>query len=157
MKNKEKVYTGAEWYPDFIRIRTLAITDFSDLASDVLEGVFTPLDDEDTAKELLLMLDHLYGISSTVRSDHILNLFQEVDGVLPGDKNKMTLPIRNFLDMGPEDRLMFRVGRRAGVLSSLDDMKNPSLMDRVLKIKAHYGVTLDNVDEFTSTIIKRFI
>jgi len=143
--------------PDFIRIRTLAITDFSDLAKDVRDGLFTPLNDVDTAKELLLMLDHLDGISATVKSDHILNLFQEVDGVLPADKEKITRPIRTFLDMSPEDQMMYRVGRRAGVLSSLDDMQNPHLMGRVKDITDQYRIRLDNVDEFTSKIIRQII
>lgn len=59
--------------------------------------------------------------------------------------------------MSLEDQMMYRIGRRAGVLSSLGEMEKPPLMDRVKDIKNQYRVTLDNVDEFTSEIIKRFI
>ncbi len=92
--------------PDFIRIRTLAVTDFSELAMDVKEGRFTPLNDVETAREILLFLEHLEGISSQIRSDHILNLFQEVEGRLPRDKETVTKPIRQFLGMPPEDQMM---------------------------------------------------
>ncbi len=43
----------------------------------------------DAARELLLWLEELSGITSTIRSDHVLNLFPEIDGALPGDKAKM--------------------------------------------------------------------
>lgn len=143
--------------PDFIRIRTLAVTDFSELAQDVKAGLFTPLNDVEASCELLMMLDHLAGITSAVKSDHILNLFQEVDGVLPMDKERITQPVRTFLAMAPEQQMRFQIGRRTGVFSSLDDMDNQNLLARVEKTKKQYRVTLDNVDEFTRTIMKRFI
>ncbi|MCG8617323.1 MAG: radical SAM protein, partial [Desulfobacterales bacterium] len=143
--------------PDFIRIRTLAVTDFSDLAKDVGSGDFTELNDEGAARELLLMLEHLDGIDSIVKSDHILNLFQEVDGVLPGDKEKITRPIKTFLSMSEDERMMFRIGRRIGIFSSLADMENPALLARADDARQEYGVTPENIDEFTRAVIKRFI
>lgn len=143
--------------PDFIRMRTLAITDFSELAMDVRAGRFTPLNDVETAKELLLFLEHLKGITSQVKSDHILNLFQEVDGRLPGDKNKLTKPIRKFLIMTPENQMMYRIGRRAGIFSQLADLENSKLMAHAQQVKERYGVTEDNLDEFTDAMIKQFI
>lgn len=143
--------------PDFIRIRTTAVTDFSDLAKDAAAGLFTPLDDVEIARELLLMLDHLEGITSTVKSDHIINLFQEVDGVLPGDKERITAPIRAFLEMDRESQVIYRIGRRTGLFSSLADMGNPQLMARVEQTRQEYGITPENVDEFTRAMMKRFI
>ncbi|MCG8684731.1 MAG: radical SAM protein [Desulfobacterales bacterium] len=143
--------------PDFIRIRTLAVTDFSDLAKDVRDGLFTTLNDVQAAEELLMMLDHLEGIASAVKSDHILNLFQEVDGVLPDDKQKITEPIRRFLALLPEDQMRFMVGRRTGILTSLADMDNPGMTARLDKTIQQFGITPENVNEFTSTIMKRFI
>ncbi len=143
--------------PDFIRIRTLAITDFSDLSLDVQAGRFTPLNDVDTAKELLNFLDHLKGITSAVKSDHVLNLFQEVEGLLPGDEAAIKAPIHQFLEMDPENQMLYRIGRRTGIFSNLSDLKNPRLLAHVIQAKERYNVTLDNLDEFTAAIIKRFI
>jgi len=143
--------------PDFIRIRTLAITEFSDLSLDVQAGRFTPLNDVDTAKELLNFLDHLKGISSAVKSDHVLNLFQEVDGFLPDDETAIKAPIHRFLKMDPENQMLYRIGRRTGIFSSLKDLKNPRLLAHAMQAKERYSVTLDNLDEFTAAIIKRFI
>lgn len=143
--------------PDFIRMRTLAVTEFSDLDRDVKAGLFTQLNDVDTAKELLTFLEHLDRITSTVKSDHILNLFQEVDGVLPRDKDVITSPIKEFLAMDAERQMIYRVGRRTGVFSQLADLERPDLLAHAKDAQDRYGVTVDNVDRFTETIIKQFI
>ncbi len=143
--------------PDFIRMRTLAITDSSNLAKDVKAGLFTPLNDVDTAKELLMFLEHLDGITSAVKSDHILNLFQEVDGNLPRDKDAIISPIKEFLAMNLEQQMLYRVGRRTGIFAQLTDLKHPDLLARAEAARDRYKVTVDTLDQFTETIIKQFI
>ena len=143
--------------PDFIRIRTLAVPDSSDLATDVREGRFTKLNDVETAQELLLFLENLEGITSTLKSDHILNLFQEVEGVLPQDKSAMIAPIKKFLAMPPEKQMLYRVGRRTGIFSNLNDLNHPDLVRNAEAAGLGYGVTPDTVDEFTDKMIKQFI
>lgn len=143
--------------PDFIRIRTLAVPDSSDLATDVREGRFTKLNDVETAQELLLFLENLEGITSTLKSDHILNLFQEVEGVLPQDKSAMIAPIKKFLAMPPEKQILYRVGRRTGIFSNLNDLNHPDLVRNAEAAGLGYGVTPDTVDEFTDKMIKQFI
>ena len=143
--------------PDFIRIRTLAVPDSSDLATDVREGRFTKLNDVETAQELLLFLENLEGITSTLKSDHILNLFQEVEGVLPQDKSAMIAPIKKFLVMPPEKQMLYRVGRRTGIFSNLNDLNHPDLVRNAEAAGLGYGVTPDTVDEFTDKMIKQFI
>ena len=143
--------------PDFIRIRTLAVPDSSDLADDVRQGTFTIPNDVETAEELLLFLERLDGITSTVKSDHILNLFQEVEGVLPRDKSAMTAPIKAFLAMPEEMQMIYRVGRRTGIFSSLNDLNRPDLMRHAEAARERYGVTVETVDEFTVKMMKQFI
>ncbi len=70
--------------PDFIRIRTLAIPENIELYKDYKSGVFKKTGDVQVAEELLQFLDHLDGVTSTIKSDHILNLFQESQGFLSG-------------------------------------------------------------------------
>ncbi|HKL49068.1 MAG TPA: radical SAM protein, partial [Desulfuromonadales bacterium] len=99
---------------DFIRIRTLAIPEVVELHKEIEAGTFKPLDGKQKAEELLIFLDHLQGINSTVKSDHILNLLQEVEGRLPQDQGSMTAPIRAFLAMEPQKQMFYIVGRRTG-------------------------------------------
>ncbi len=143
--------------PDFIRIRTLAIPEAVDLYQDVQSGRFTPLGDIEKAAELLLLLDHLEGITSTVKSDHILNLFQEVEGRLPEDKLKMTAPIRSFLAMESDQQLLYLVGRRCGIFTELSDMEDTELRRHAEKALAAHHVTLDNVESWAAEMMQRFI
>jgi len=143
--------------PDFIRIRTLAIPEQVELFKDVQSGDFAPMGDVEVVEELLLFLDNLNGIKSTVKSDHILNLIQEVEGKLPDDQERMTAPIRRFLAMPDEDKLLYMVGRRAGIFSRLEDLYDPELAVHAERVRTTYQVNLGNVEEFTAEMIKRFI
>jgi hypothetical protein len=143
--------------PDFVRIRTLAITKNSELFKDYQSGAFTKIGDVRIVEELLLFLDSLHGITTTIKSDHILNLCQEVEGRLPEDKERMTAPLRKLLAMEPEEQVIYIIGRRAGIFSRLDDMNDPELLKHAEKTRDAYQVTLDNVDDFVAEMTKRYI
>jgi uncharacterized protein YbcV (DUF1398 family) len=143
--------------PDFIRIRTLGLPENIELYKDFQSGAFIKPGDVPMAEELLLLLDNLKGITSTVKSDHILNLFQEVEGRLPEDKERMTAPLRAFLAMPAEEQLIYMVGRRTGIFSKLEDLHDSELCNHAEKARAAHRVTLDNVDDFTLEMMKQFI
>jgi radical SAM superfamily enzyme YgiQ (UPF0313 family) len=143
--------------PDFIRIRTLAIPGETELYLDCRAGRFSKMGDIETARELLLFLEHLDGITSTVKSDHVLNLFEEVEGKLPGDKESMTAPIKEFLSMYSQQQVLYMVGRRAGVFRRLGDMNDPVRLRHAENARQAHNVTIENVDDFTAEMVKRFI
>jgi radical SAM superfamily enzyme YgiQ (UPF0313 family) len=143
--------------PDFIRLRTLAIPNHTELAGDRDQGRFEKLGDRDTAEEVLLFLEHLSGITSMVKSDHILNLFQEVEGRLPDDQAAMTGVIRDFMALAPEAQVVFQAGRRLGLLARFADMEIPERRRRAEQAVASYGIRPDNVDTAVEEIMKRFI
>jgi radical SAM superfamily enzyme YgiQ (UPF0313 family) len=143
--------------PDFIRLRTLALPHHTELYADFEAGRFTKLTDRAMAEETLLFLEHLAGISSTVKSDHILNLFQEVEGRLPAAKTAMTRVIRDFLALPPEEQVLYQVGRRLGFFTCLADMAAPERRSRVEQACRHYGIHAGNVDATIDDLMKRFI
>ncbi len=143
--------------PDFIRIRTLAPPSGTQLFEDVQNGSFSKLNDVQVAQELLTFIESLDGIESTIKSDHILNLIQEVDGTLPRDKEKMIAPIQKFLCMNTDKQLIYRIGRRTGIFANLEDMNNPELMKHVENTQKMHNVTKDNLDQFTDEMMNRFI
>jgi hypothetical protein len=143
--------------PDFIRIRTLAILETTDLNADCASGEFDPMGDVEVAQELLRFLQELEGIDSVVKSDHILNLFEEIGGQVSGGKADLTAPVRRFLGMQADEQVLYIVGRRTGVFSRLDDLQNPDLRARAERTREAHGVTAENVDAFSSAIMKRFI
>jgi len=143
--------------PDYIRIRTLAIPESVDLFQDVQAGSFTPLGEIEKAEELLLFLDKLEGINSTVKSDHILNLFQEVEGRLPEDKEQMTAPIRAFIALDSERQLLYLSGRRCGIFSRLSQLDDAELRGHAQRAMVAHQVTHDNVEDWAAEMMQRFI
>ncbi|SEM72746.1 Radical SAM superfamily protein [Syntrophus gentianae] len=110
--------------PDFIRLRSLHAVPGTDLHDKILQGEFIPLSDNEVVKEIRSFLEKLEGINSTVVSDHILNLLEEVQGKLPDDKNKILAVIDRYLALSEKDQLIFRLGRRKGIYRSLDDLSD---------------------------------
>jgi len=117
--------------PDYIRLRTLYVRKNMPLYEKVANGEFVRPSDDQIIAEIRLFLETLDGIRSTVVSDHILNLLEEVQGKLPEEKGKMLKVIDRYLAWPPEERLRFRVGRRLGYLRSLDDLQDPALSSRI--------------------------
>ncbi len=143
--------------PDFIRLRTLAIPNGLGLYEDYMKGDFEKCNDIMMAKEILLFLEMLAGITSVIKSDHILNLFEEVEGVLPDDREYMTGVIQNFLSMDPKHKALYQVGRRLGIFSMIGDMDSPRRFARAEKTCRELNITPENVDEIIDELMKRFI
>ncbi len=143
--------------PDFIRLRTLAIPNGTGLYEDYLKGDFEKCNDVMMAKEILLFLEMLAGINSVIKSDHILNLFEEVEGVLPDDREYMTGVIQSFLSMDSNHQALYQVGRRLGIFSRLSDMDSSHRFARAEKICRELNITSENVNEIIDEMMKRFI
>ncbi len=143
--------------PDFIRIRTLAVTDGTALAVEARRGEFEKPSDVMMAKELRLFIESLDGIDSYIKSDHILNLFETIKGKMPEDKEAMIKIIDTFFEMSPEDRVLYQVGRRMGFFRGPEDMADSPQLDRVRQACDAYGVTEQNVDDVINQLMKRFI
>ncbi len=143
--------------PEFIRLRSLAIPTHVPLFEDYRAGDFIPCPDIQVAEEILLFLESLDKITSTVKSDHVLNLFQDVEGTLPHDKPRMTGIIRSFLALPVQERLVVHVGRRLGLIRSEADMDDPKRMEHIRETCRTNGITQDNVDRVIEDIMRRFI
>ncbi|MEE8390798.1 MAG: radical SAM protein, partial [Anaerolineae bacterium] len=136
---------------------TLAIPDRAPLFEDYVAGRFEKCTDVMMAKEVLTFIEGLEGITSIVKSDHVLNLFGDLEGTLPRDKERMLAILRAFLAMEPERRCLYQVGRRLGIFFGLDDMSDPHRMVNAEKAYGELGITSDNVDEIIDQLTKRFI
>jgi hypothetical protein len=143
--------------PEFIRLRTLAIPNNVELYDDYEAGNFEKCTDLMIAKEVKLLIESLDGITSVFKSDHILNLFEDLEGTLPRDKDRMLEIIRTFLEMSPERQCVYQVGRRLGFFSRLSDMESPHRLNKAEKTCKELGITPENVDEVIDELMKRFI
>ena len=142
---------------DFIRLRTLSIPENIDLFENVQNGTLEPINDIETAEEILLFIESLDGITSRIKSDHILNLLQEVDGTLPGDKKRMTSAIKHFLSLDAKEQMLFQIGRRTGVFSWLDDLRNPRLRMLAEHNCEQLQATMQNIDSIIAQLMTTFI
>ncbi|MBA4396452.1 MAG: radical SAM protein [Syntrophus sp. (in: bacteria)] len=124
--------------PQFIRLRSLHVVRDTDLYELMQKGEFTPLEDEAVVRELRLFIESLEGIESTLVSDHILNLLEELEGKLPEDKEKMLALIDRYFALPSQDRIIFRLGRRKGLYRSLDDLDDRQTYMRLKQIVDEY-------------------
>jgi len=120
--------------PHFIRLRTLYVRQDMPLYEKVKKGEFTRPADDDIVSEIRLFIETLDGIQSTVASDHVLNLLEEVQGKLPGEKEKMIGVIDRYLSLPEEERLPYRIGRRLGYYRSPDDLQDLDLRRQVVRV-----------------------
>lgn len=143
--------------PDFIRLRTLAIPDETALANDYINGTFTRTNDAMMVEELLQFIQALEGISSTVKSDHILNLIEEINGTLPHDKTKMVKALKWYLNLSRKEQIVYSVGRRTGIIHQITEFSDNHKYAQIERIMEQYNITESNADATIDELMKRFI
>lgn len=140
--------------PDFVRFRTLHLPDKVNLFPDSGETRYQWASDLVIAQEILTFLEHLNGITSKIKSDHSYNLFQEIDGIMPKDKERLLNVLKSFVNMTPEDRMLFQVGKRGGYFLRLTDMQDLFKVREVENICRQAGINSENTDERIHEIVQ---
>lgn len=144
--------------PSFVRFRSLYVRRGTPLMEMVEAGTFNPPDEDTIVREIRLMVENLDGISTTLVSDHILNLLEEVEGMLPKDKERILGIIDRYLNLPDEDRLLFQLGRRGGALRNLDDLSDPVLKARLQDAKRQIDKEVPGgVADYIHAMKRRFI
>ncbi len=135
--------------PDFIRLRTLQVIPGTPLYDKLIKGEFKPLSEDEVVLEIRDFISRLENITSTITSDHIRNLLEEVEGNYPEDKQKMINIIDEYLSMSDEDRQLFRLGRRGGGLRSVKELFFPGVREKLKRAKAELekseGKSIDEI------------
>jgi radical SAM superfamily enzyme YgiQ (UPF0313 family) len=146
--------------PHFIRLRSLRVPKRVPLYQKLKDGSFTLQTDDGLVEEIKLFIETLDGITSTVTSDHIMNLLEEVSGRLPEDKAKMLEVIQKYQDLPQSERTIFKVGRLGGAYRSTDDLtRDPGtykkIKNLVSDIQAKEGI--HGVEKFITDMVDRYI
>lgn len=146
--------------PHFIRLRSLRVPERVPLYQKLEEGSFTMQTDDMLAEEIKLFIETLDSITSTLTSDHIMNLLEEVSGKFPEDKEMMLEVVKKYQDLPESERLIFRVGRRGGAYRSTDDLTRDSVTYEKIKnlmqdIKAKQGA--GGVEKFITDMVDRYV
>ena len=135
--------------PHYIRLRSLRIPNRTLLYQKLVDGEFKMLSDDQVVEEIKLFIETLDdNLTSTITSDHIMNLLEEVRGKLPEEKEHMLQIIKKYQDLPEAERLMYRVGRRAGLYSSTDDLyRDQTNYDKIKKLVSELAAKGPNETE----------
>jgi biotin synthase-like enzyme len=144
--------------PQFVRLRTLHVVKGTELFDMMKKGEFEPVGDEDILKEIRIFIENLDGIETSIVSDHILNLLEELEGTLPGDKERLLAIIDRYFSLPEEKRLIYRIGRRRGIYRNMDDLSDTAVYMRLKNILDQYSSRdVRGLDKDLSEIMDHFI
>ena len=146
--------------PHFIRLRSLRVPDRVPLHTKLQNGSFSMQTDDMLADEIRLFIKTLEGITSTVTSDHIMNLLEDVSGKFPDDKEKMLAVIQSYQDLSDADRLIYRAGRRGGAYRSIDDLKrDPATYQKIKNLiqEVSQKEGPDGIEDMITEMVDRYI
>ncbi len=143
--------------PDFIRIRSFALSKDSEIIKDYDRGIFTRANDIKIVEELYTFINNLENISSKIKSDHPLNLITEVEGDLPKDKEKILSALKWYLDLPKKEQDIYRLGRRLGLMKYTSDLGDEFLRKQVEGYIKENSIDDSNIDERIDKLMNRFI
>lgn len=140
--------------PTFIRIRSTVVVNGTPLFDDMINNKWKPVPEDLKVKEIKLFIEGLDNITSTVVSDHIMNLLEDIEGKLPDDKDNMLDIINKYMAMSKDGRESFIVGRRTGRYRYLADYEPDSGIE---KIKEQMKEKYSTIDEGLNQLIQRYL
>ena len=133
--------------PDYIRLRSLYIRQDMPLWAKLKNGDFELQTEDEVVEEIGSLIEKL-EVTSQLKSDHVLNLLPELEGKFPEARSACLAAVNRYLALSPQERLNFRLGRRAGYYEKLDDLYDAQRYQKVDEaIKRITSESSDNVDE----------
>lgn len=142
--------------PDFIRLRTLRIPERVPLFQEVAKGEFLAQSDDQVVEEIRKFIEHLDCSGTFVASDHIMNLLQDVEGYLPRDKEFLIQALDRYLNLDPDARRHYRLGRRMGIYHGVADMARAELYSKVEAALTSVG-SAENLEEILNNLANQGI
>ena len=139
--------------PDFVRIRTFVPHPGTGIMDDIEAGLISECSDREKAWELKKMIEHIEGASGHLYSDHIINLFGEINGNMTADKEKMLSVFDTFEKLDARDQRRYQLARRLGWVSSLSHLAN--LGDGELQKLDEYLSRLKSEEELDAFMLRR--
>jgi hypothetical protein len=87
-----------------------------------------------------------------------MNLLEDVSGTLPQDKGRLLAAIDAYLFLSPEEKLIYRFGRRGGAYRSVKDMKDLVLRNKIEKAVEEVRTTHpEGLDSFLNALVDQTV
>ena len=138
--------------PDFVRIRTFVAYNGTEMRDDIINGSLAECTDRGKMLELKKMIEHIVGADGRLYSDHIINLFENVNGNMKTDKDRMLGVFTEFESLDESGRRRYQIARRLGMVRSLDGMQRLGRDQR--ETVDDYLAKLDTTEAFESFLSK---
>ena len=116
--------------PDFVRIRTAALKQGTELYEDCMAGKFELCSDDEKVLEIQTLIEYSHGNHTLIASDHIINLLPDIMGSLKTEKVAMLNVIQEYFALSDLDRKVYQLMRRHNAAERVSDMKKLSAADR---------------------------
>lgn len=133
--------------PEFIRLRTLRILPGIELYDRWRAGSFQKCSEAQVVEELICFIESLSGISSVLKSDHMNNLLEDVEGQMPQDKGLMLGKLRSFLELSPERQSLYFLGRGLGLFRGVADLEDPQQAAAAERAYRQLNATPETIEE----------
>ena len=142
--------------PPIIRFLTLVPPRYRALFKSEESRSYVPATELDIARETRQFLENLNGVTSFVESRNIVNLHQEVEGIMPDDQEKMIDVLTRFIDLPHDRRTAYQVGKRLGIFSRLADLNDQRRLHMVREACNQYNIDSDNADSVIREMMQRY-
>jgi len=146
--------------PHYIRLRSLRVITRAPLYQKLVNGEFKMLTDDQLVEEIKLFIETLDdSLTSTITSDHIMNLLEEIKGKLPEEKANMLYVIKKYQDLPESERIIYRIGRRGGLYSSTDDLyQDQTTYDKINRLASELPVKgPDGIERFINEMADKYV
>lgn len=148
---------GEPVHPLVVRLRTAAVVPGTPLAAKAAAGEFDLPDDVEVVRELRELLLALGDARLELRSDHALNLFPDLEGSLPRDRERLLALLDEFLALPREEQALFALGARLGVFRRLADLGDPGRRGLLLRELGGGGAAPDDLLRLARDLRARFL
>ncbi|MBN1533708.1 MAG: radical SAM protein [Spirochaetes bacterium] len=117
--------------PTFIRIRSIIPVPGTPLFELYTEKKWAYPTEVEKVLELRRFIESLRCNGSILKSDHIMNLLEDVEGTLPGDREAMLDTIDRFMALENDRKESFILGRRMGIYRGFSDYRENPEVERI--------------------------
>ena len=144
--------------PDFVRVRTFIPQRGTEVLDEISAGQRVECTDKEKALELKKMIEHISGASGNLFSDHIINLFENVNGNMTADKERMLFVFADFEGLGEDEQRMYQVARRMSMVGSTQHMAllNNAQKDKIFSYLSQLETDAD-FEAFLLKLLQRYI
>lgn len=155
---EQTAYVVNQIDPDFVRMRTFILKYDSEMYPMMQNGEFTELTDIGKLKEIRDLVAGITQPEVQIVSDHIVNLIGSMNGRIREDKKRMLAQADRILQLPAEERRLYQVVRRQGLINDYPDLAllSPAQVQRARAVVGRFGDEA-SFDAYLNEILRNYV